>query len=147
MQASLLEASPAPEPAGLDWRNLAACRGQTAFFFPPTGERPANRERREAAARSLCLACPVLWACRRWAREHREYGYWGAESEEERAAAGYCVNFPVGRVAQARREWQREVAATAGAAGQTGGPTRIESGEQAVGNAGAVPDSPARRPG
>lgn len=147
MYASVLDAPLATGTGGLDWRDLAACRGQPAFFFPPAGEQPANRERREAAARSLCLACPVLWTCRRWAREHREYGYWGAESEEERAAAGYCVDFPVGRVARAGRKWRREVAATADGAGQAGRLTKIEIGEQAAGNAAAVPDSPAPRPG
>lgn len=147
MHASVSEAAPGRGTTGPDWRDCAACRGQTAFFFPPFGERPADRERREAAARSLCLACPVLWTCRRWAREHREYGYWGAESEVERAAAGYCVDFPTGRVARAGRKWRREVAATARAADQGGGLTRIEIGEQAVGKAGAGLDSPAWCPG
>ena len=40
------------------------------------------------------------WPCRDWAREHREYGFWGGESEEERAAAGFRVDMPVGRVAR-----------------------------------------------
>ena len=35
-----------------------------------------------------------------WAREHREYGFWGGESEEDRAAAGFRVDMPVGRVAR-----------------------------------------------
>ena len=38
--------------------------------------------------------------CRNWARQHREYGFWGGESEEERAAAGFRVDMPVGRVAR-----------------------------------------------
>jgi WhiB family redox-sensing transcriptional regulator len=38
--------------------------------------------------------------CREWARENREYGFWGGESEEERAAAGFRVDMPVGRVAR-----------------------------------------------
>ena len=62
--------------------------------------RPEARVVREAAARSVCADCPVLLECRDWAREHREYGYWGGESEEERAAAGYRVDMPVGRVAR-----------------------------------------------
>jgi WhiB family redox-sensing transcriptional regulator len=37
----------------------------------------------------VCDACPVLEPCRSWARENREYGFWGGESEEERAEAGY----------------------------------------------------------
>jgi len=42
----------------------------------------------------------VIGACREWAREHREYGFWGGESEEQRAAAGFRVDMPVGRVAR-----------------------------------------------
>jgi WhiB family redox-sensing transcriptional regulator len=31
----------------------------------------------------------VLEPCRAWARENREFGFWGGETEEERASAGY----------------------------------------------------------
>ena len=55
---------------------------------------------REGKARGVCAECPTLLACRDWAREHREYGFWGGESEEERAAAGFRVDMPVGRVAR-----------------------------------------------
>lgn len=85
--------------AGLDWEELAACRGQTALFFPAHAERPEARERREAQARALCLSCPVLEQCRARARKHHEYGFWGGETELERAAAGYPVALPVGQVA------------------------------------------------
>ena len=82
------------------WMVDAACKGQTALFFPPPGERPEAREAREAKARALCHSCPAMRSCREFAREHREYGFWGAESEEERAAAGFRVDMPVGRVAR-----------------------------------------------
>ncbi len=72
------------------------CRGQTEMFFPPRAERPQARVRREARARQLCARCPVLLECRWYARAHREYGFWGGESEEERAAAGYPVPSPIG---------------------------------------------------
>ena len=84
----------------LEWTTDAACSGQTRLFFAPAGERPEARVVREAQARSICRTCPVLLECRDWAREHREYGFWGGESEEERAAAGYRVDMPVGRVAR-----------------------------------------------
>ena len=94
-------------PGGME---PAACRGRTALFFPPHGEQWNARERREAVARELCLSCPVLDSCRQWARQHREYGFWGGESEEERAAAGYCVLLPVGRQVRAmRRRWRDAV--------------------------------------
>ena len=86
-------------PAHLD-RRAAACRGQNELFFAPAGERPETRSVREAKARAVCTTCAVLTPCRQWARENREYGFWGGESEEERAAAGYRVDMPVGRVAR-----------------------------------------------
>ena len=85
----------------LAWTDQAACRGQNELFFAPAGERPETRALRESKARAVCMACPALSPCRQWARENREYGYWGGESEEERAAAGFRVDMPVGRVARA----------------------------------------------
>ena len=84
----------------LAWTADAACTGQTDLFFAPAGERPEARVGRENRARAICRDCPVLLECRDWARENREYGFWGGESEEERAAAGYRVDMPVGRVAR-----------------------------------------------
>ncbi len=83
----------------LVWTDNAECRGQNELFFAPAGERPETRSVRESKARAVCTACAVMPACREWARENREYGFWGGESEEERAAAGYRVDMPVGRVA------------------------------------------------
>ena len=84
----------------LEWTAEAACSGQTTLFFAPPGERPESRAVREAQARMVCVRCPVLAPCRAWARENREYGFWGGESEEERAAAGFRVDMPVGRIAR-----------------------------------------------
>jgi len=84
----------------LSWTVDAACEGRTELFFAPAGERPEARVVRESKARSICMECPVLDSCRDWAREQREYGFWGGESEEERAAAGFRVDMPVGRVAR-----------------------------------------------
>src|SRR5262249_28096263 len=84
----------------LAWTTDAACSGQTDVFFAPAGERPETRILREARARSICRGCGVLVPCRQGARDNREYGFWGGESEEERAAAGFRVDMPVGRVAR-----------------------------------------------
>jgi WhiB family transcriptional regulator, redox-sensing transcriptional regulator len=84
----------------LRWTGEAACQGQTKLFFAPAGERPEARVVRESQARAVCHSCPVLGECREWARGQREYGFWGGESEEERAAAGFRVDMPVGRVAR-----------------------------------------------
>ena len=84
----------------LTWADQAACRGQNELFFAPAGERPETRSIRETKARAVCNSCMAISSCRRWARENREYGFWGGESEEERAAAGFRVDMPVGRVAR-----------------------------------------------
>jgi WhiB family redox-sensing transcriptional regulator len=76
------------------WTRRAACTGQTKLFYPPPSERPEARAVRELQASLICRTCPVVTPCREWAREHREYGYWGDESEDARASAGYRVRFP-----------------------------------------------------
>jgi WhiB family transcriptional regulator, redox-sensing transcriptional regulator len=83
-------------PGTLSWAARAVCRGQTELFFPPRAERPQARVRREAAARLLCSRCPVAQPCQAHARLHREYGFWGGESEEERHRAGFTVAAPIG---------------------------------------------------
>jgi WhiB family transcriptional regulator, redox-sensing transcriptional regulator len=84
----------------LAWTADASCQGRSELFFAPAGERPEARVLRENQARSVCTSCPVMRQCRDWARENREYGFWGGESEEDRAAAGFRVDMPVGRVAR-----------------------------------------------
>ncbi|MFZ9628755.1 MAG: WhiB family transcriptional regulator [Ilumatobacteraceae bacterium] len=93
-----------PAPTGdTSWMDDAACKGHTPLFFPPRAERPQARERREAKARRLCLACPVLDECRTFARLNHEYGFWAGESEEERHLAGFTVSAPIGVRARAMR--------------------------------------------
>lgn len=76
---------------GIDasWMHRAACKGRPELFFGIAGERPERRVRRETAARKVCESCPVIEPCRQAARLNRESGFWGGESEEDRAAAGY----------------------------------------------------------
>jgi WhiB family redox-sensing transcriptional regulator len=78
------------------WQEAAACKGRTRLFFAPKAERPQARARREAKALRLCASCPVRDACRQHAREHREYGFWGGESEEDRHLLGFTVSAPIG---------------------------------------------------
>ena len=78
------------------WRAWAACKGSTRLFFAPKAERPQARARREAKANRLCSTCPVAGECRAHARERREYGYWGGESEHDRHVAGFTVSAPIG---------------------------------------------------
>jgi WhiB family transcriptional regulator, redox-sensing transcriptional regulator len=72
------------------------CHGRTELFFPPSAERPQSRARREAAARAVCESCPVIEECRAYARLHREHGFWGGETEEERTLAGFPPPHPIG---------------------------------------------------
>lgn len=83
-------------PRGVDWQEYAACAGCPELFFGKVAERPQARERREAKARQLCDTCVVRLPCRQFARENREYGYWGGENEAERHLAGFELTAPIG---------------------------------------------------
>ena len=82
-------------PRGVEWRDYAMCKGRTELFFAKKAERPQARERREARAMKLCTVCPVQTACRTWARENREYGFWANVNPE--------VNHPRWSQARERR--------------------------------------------
>ena len=79
-----------------EWMDAGACKGLTHLFFPSAAERPQARERREAAAKAVCVGCSVRIECMEFAREQHEYGFWGGESEDERHAAGYRLIAPIG---------------------------------------------------
>jgi len=83
------------------WMDRAACKGRVDLFFGIAGERPERRVRREAAARQVCASCPVVEPCRQAARLNRESGFWGGETEEERAKAGYAPRSVSRRAVQA----------------------------------------------
>lgn len=77
------------------WMSKGACVGNSDLFFAPFAERPEARVRREAKARLICETCHVVEDCRAYARGNLELGYWGGESESERAAAGYAPTTPI----------------------------------------------------
>ncbi len=77
------------------WMEHGRCAGESSLFFAPFAERPEARVRREARARSMCEQCSVLPACRDYARRNRELGFWGGESESERAEAGFAPTTPI----------------------------------------------------
>ena len=95
------------------WMEHGRCAGESTLFFAPFAERPEARVRREARARSICDQCAVLLACRDYARRNRELGFWGGESESERAEAGFAPTTPIvgrKRVAELRaRDAMRRV--------------------------------------
>ena len=82
--------------SGRNWMENAACVGKTHLFFPKVAERPQARARREAKASKLCQSCDSRIQCRDYARDNREFGYWGDENEEQRTLAGFAVPNPIG---------------------------------------------------
>ena len=78
-----------------EWMETAACSGHSDLFFAPFAERPEARVRREAAAKLICNVCGSAQTCRDYARVNRELGYWGGESESERAEAGFPPTTPI----------------------------------------------------
>ena len=79
---------PGPVADLWDWQLDGACRGVSPeVFFHPEGERGPRRRNRDAQAKEVCAACPVVAACRSHALEVREpYGVWGGLTEAEREA-------------------------------------------------------------
>jgi WhiB family redox-sensing transcriptional regulator len=74
------------------WAERGRCRGEDPKqFHAPFGEDANDRLARENDVKMrYCAQCDVVDPCRDWARDHREYGVWGGESEIERAAAGFA---------------------------------------------------------
>ena len=105
-----LEGTAPTSPGAADWRAHANCKGQLKLFFAPKAERPQARARREAKAKRLCDECPVFAECRQFAREHREYGYWAGESEEDRHLLGFRVTAPIGTRARLAGHAERQSA-------------------------------------
>jgi WhiB family redox-sensing transcriptional regulator len=99
---------PEPRILGPAWYADAACTGQTHLFFAPPGERHEARTAREAEAVAVCAVCPRVIECRDWARQHREFGIWGGETEEERARAGFASTWATGNVARVRAATNRK---------------------------------------
>jgi len=79
---------PGPVADLWDWQLEGSCRRvNPEVFFHPEGERGPARRSRDAEAKEVCLACPVLQQCREHALRVREpYGVWGAMTEDEREA-------------------------------------------------------------
>ncbi|MFF9559249.1 WhiB family transcriptional regulator [Streptomyces albus] len=68
------------------------CRRRPELFHTPDdgpGQRGTPAADRIEAAKLHCLECPLMIACRDWARANHETGIWGGEDDDERAAAGY----------------------------------------------------------
>ncbi len=68
-----------------DWRHQAACLDHSSELFFPIGNSPAALRQTEAA-KAVCLGCPVMETCLKWALEAGVSGVWGGLSEDERRA-------------------------------------------------------------
>lgn len=77
---------PVPVTEIWDWQMHGACRGMNSdLFFHPERERGPARVAREAQAKQVCRACPVIDRCRGYALAVQEpYGVWGGLSVAER---------------------------------------------------------------
>lgn len=71
-----------------EWQTVGLCRDRstTQFFHPDDDLGRISRRLREAAAKRLCLTCPVRAQCATHALTvGEEYGVWGGFTETERA--------------------------------------------------------------
>ena len=73
-----------PSETDPDWRHHAACRHCSPDLFFPAGTTGAALHE-IAAAKAVCMACPVQSQCLRFAlRTGQAYGIWGGTTEDER---------------------------------------------------------------
>lgn len=81
-----IAALPALVSENWDWQVNAACRGAGVdLFFNPDSERGKSKRMREAAAKAVCVTCPVIEQCLSWAMTVGEpYGVWGGMTADER---------------------------------------------------------------
>lgn len=91
----------------LAWASRARCNGLTEMFFGEPKEKPHIRKAREQAAVALCKTCPVMLQCRQFARENKELGVWGGETEDERYHGGFLNDPDVSRRNKQRQKRAR----------------------------------------
>lgn len=79
----------APEFISTPAKPLPCTTQPDLFHAPDEGRADVNDHKADRlhAAVELCLQCPLMIACRDWARINRQSGVWGAETDEERADA------------------------------------------------------------
>lgn len=71
-----------------NWRLEGACNdADRSLFFGDWGEKPDERQAREARAKVICAPCAVRWKCAAYAISNGvKYGCWGGFGEDELAA-------------------------------------------------------------
>ena len=75
-------------PETFGWQDGAACAGfPLDLFFGPEGEQQHEKPGREAAAKAVCVRCPVRAACLYDAVTNGiRFGVFGGTGEDERQA-------------------------------------------------------------
>ena len=70
----------------MEWVHRARCKDEDPELFIPVGTTgPAATQ--TAAAKAICLVCPVRTECLEWAMATgQDSGVWGGMSEDERRA-------------------------------------------------------------
>jgi WhiB family redox-sensing transcriptional regulator len=96
----------------LAWVDRAMCSGLTELFFGELKEKPHIRKAREQKAIAICKTCPVMYQCRQFARENKELGVWGGETEDERYFGGFLNDPDVSRRNKQREKRARIAAAS-----------------------------------
>jgi WhiB family redox-sensing transcriptional regulator len=83
-------------------RHLGACTEQTAGLFFDDGRGSTARHQ---AAKAICRLCPILFACRAYARADPTLeGIWGGETQDERRLARRLrTSVPAGDNQEGRR--------------------------------------------
>jgi WhiB family redox-sensing transcriptional regulator len=77
---------PPPVEDAWDWQLKGSCQGYPIDVFFPEDRLKSAQQRREEAAKRICVACPVLSQCRAHALSTPEqHGVWGAMTPRERA--------------------------------------------------------------
>jgi WhiB family redox-sensing transcriptional regulator len=65
----------------IEWKEDAACKGQTDLFFSIRGNNKPNIE----AAKAICRTCPVTYQCLKYAKDNMlAFGVWGGKTANER---------------------------------------------------------------
>lgn len=92
------------QPADRDWMPRGACHGEDPeLFFPITAAGAAQRQ--IAAAKAVCLRCPVRGPCLSYALTTSPDGIWGGTTPDERHRARRsppAASRPKDRIAQGR---------------------------------------------
>jgi hypothetical protein len=107
-----------------DWRQSAACQDVDPDLFFPATESGANYDRQVAAAKAVCVRCPVRAQCLVEALARLPYGVAGGLTEDERrqlAHGGRRSRRAVAPVEEVARVGTRGEVAAAGRALLGGG--------------------------